>query len=475
MTKLVSALQRHRDMLIVFAVALGFFSALKLNQYMSFSTTFEPADYELVLWNTLHGHFLQMPCSTLSFLGEHFSPILLLILPIYLVAQSPVTLILLHAIGISAAVVPLYLLVREFTSLRWPPLAISLAYFLSRTVNYGLMYDIHPEVLYPFLFFAMFLSIKKQNWRSYYAFLLLSFMIKEDVFVATFGLGLFLVSMGQWKHGLTTSIMSILCLLVVVRFIIPIFQGQAQGSDYRFIAYWSGYGTTQKEVLLNFLNPMKHLDVIFTAGKLKQMFNLFSVFVFLPFVSWRAFVFLVLPNWFMLYSSSNSLMNGPIIYYGMLITPSLFFSSLLGIQSLANKWPKRSVRLFVVLSSLVFLVQLGNSRIFNQIFKDPWQIPTRYTATANQMLDLIPPKVAVSAQVNLISHVPKHPCRSTFPSNLKSVTYIFLDYQGNPWPLTKESYRQLVDSLRNSSNWKIVEERDELLLLRSTIANHSGE
>src|SRR5437773_6828402 len=38
----------------------------------------------------------------------------------------------------------------------------------------------------------------------------------------------------------------------------------------------------------------KHVEVIFTGEKLRQMFNLFSVFQFLPFESWRALAFLVI-------------------------------------------------------------------------------------------------------------------------------------------------------------------------------------
>jgi uncharacterized membrane protein len=459
---------RRLDVYLLFTISSCFFLALKINQHISFRTTFEPADYELILWNTLHGRFLQMVCSPLTFFSEHFSPILLLILPIYAIIQSPITLLVIHAIAISAAVIPLYFLAAQYTTLRWPPLALGIAYVLSRTVNYGLMYDVHPEVFYPVLFFSLFLAYKKSKWSLYYLILFICFMVKEDVFIASFGLGMYLLFSKERKHGFITAGLSLIGLFSIVILVIPFFLGQSSGSDYRFVMYWSGYGSSQKEILLNFLNPLKHFEVIFTVGKLKQMFNLFSVFIFLPFFSWRALIFLVLPNWFILYSSNNGLMNGPIVYYGMLITPFLFFASILGITSSQIIWPTRKDKLILIFSTLIFVVQLGNSRIFKQVFYDPWSIPERYSVTANEIIKLIPPHAAVSAQVNLVPHVPLHPCRSCFPLHLDKADYIFLDYQNNFWPLSELTYLHLVDSLKRSPEWKTISEKDNFCLLKKS-------
>src|SRR5437773_2428432 len=80
------------------------------------------------------------------------------------------------------------------------------------------------------------------------------------------------------------------------------------------------------------------------------------------FVAWRAQAFLVIPNWFMLYSSDNGLMNGPIIYYGLLVAPFLFYASLQGIRVIGERTGPRRERVVFWLATLIFLVQLGNSR-----------------------------------------------------------------------------------------------------------------
>lgn len=454
------------DIYIIFLLFFSFSLALKLNQYYSFSTSFEPADFELVLWNSVHGRILQMPYSQLSFLSEHFSPILLFIVPIYALVQSNITLIVLHTFATCAAVIPLFYLTKEFNNNRWVPIAFALAYFFSRTINYGLMYDIHMEVIYPIIFFCIFLAYKRSNWIAFYICLLLAFMVKEDAFIVSFGLGAYLLAVKKWKHGFITAGISLVNFIIVMVFIIPHFREQISGGDYKFLSYWSGYGSSQGEILFNFLNPVKHFEVIFTVEKLKKMFNMFSVFIFLPFFSWRAFLFLIVPGWFMLYSSDFSQMNSQINYYGMLITPFLFFASILGMESLKQKWTKKKQKLLIVLPALLLLVHLGNSRVFKQLFYKQWQIPERYKTTAMRIIDEIPVNVPISAQVSLVPHVPLHPLRSCFPFNLDATEYIFLDEKGNKWPLQETDYRRIVDSLKSSSDWNIIVEKDNFDFLK---------
>ena len=104
------------------------------------------------------------------------------------------------------------------------------------------------------------------------------------------------------------------------------------------------------QVLVNMLNPIRHFEVLFTSAKLSKMFNLFSVLLLLPLLHWRSLLFLVLPNWFVLYSSDNPLLNGPAIYYGLLILPFLYYGALVTLGSIRQRWPKRGLRAVVALS-----------------------------------------------------------------------------------------------------------------------------
>jgi len=145
-----------------------FFYLLKVNQYNRYEIGFELADFETLVWNTINGRFLEYPSTGLSFLGEHFSPILILLVPIYLIINSPHALLFSQAFFLGIAIIPLYFIARKLTNNRLASLAFCLSFSVSRVVNYGLMYDFHFEAFYPVIIFSAFLSIIYDRWSYYY-------------------------------------------------------------------------------------------------------------------------------------------------------------------------------------------------------------------------------------------------------------------------------------------------------------------
>ncbi len=444
---------RRRDAFVLFALFSALDVAFKLRQFAAFGAGFELADYETMIASVLRGRLLDMPGTSSSFLADHFSPVLLLVAPLYALARSPRTLLVLHALATAAAVFPLHALASRFSARRWPPVAIALAYLVSRVTLNGLMYDVHPEVLYPACFFAAFLAFETRRWGAYAAALALAGTVKEDAFVAFLGLGLFALLRGERRAGLATIGAGVAMLALVVGVVSPHFRPAGASGDYRFVAYWSGYGATQHEILRNFLDPARHARVIFTAEKLRQMFHLLSPFVLLPLVSWPALVGLVLPNLFMLYSSDNGLLNGPILYYGMLVLPFLFYASLLGTSAIARRWPARRETIVTVCATLVLLATAGDSRLPRLLAGFAKPIPERYAVTAPRLARALPADARVCAQVALLSHVPVRADRTVFPLRIERADLVFLDLEGNPWPYSRDGLARAADSLA-ANGWR---------------------
>jgi len=268
-------------------------------------------------------------------------------------------------------------------------------------------------------------------------------MVKEDVFVALFGIGVFLLMKRKWIHGSTTALLSIICLLIVVTVVLPYFQGDTATASYKYSAHWSEYGRTNSEILKNMINPVHNCKVIFTQYKLSKMFNLFSVFLFTPLLGGMFAYPLLIPNLFKIYSSSNPLLNGPLIYYGLLITPFLFTASIIGVVRIAGS-RKHSKKIVLIISILVFLIHLSNSRIFNGISRKAWEIPSR-VATVNEIISDLPSSKSISAQIYLGAHIPVTSRRYYFPNGLGVAEYVLLDTIGNKWPLSAETYVEKVD------------------------------
>ena len=95
---------------VLAALLLG---ALALVRHWTFhSTASDLAVFDQVLWNTIHGRFMESTlslarCEPHSFFGDHFSPALLLILPLYALFPHPETLIVVQTIAPRGRRVPI--------------------------------------------------------------------------------------------------------------------------------------------------------------------------------------------------------------------------------------------------------------------------------------------------------------------------------------------------------------------------------
>jgi hypothetical protein len=264
--------------------------------------------------------------------------------------------------------------------------------------------------------------------------------------------------------GLLTAAAGTVWLLTAVLWIIPAFRSPGDGGEWGFVHYWSGFGTTQGEVLRNLLNPLAHARNLLTPDKLAKSFDVFSVFLFLPLLSGRALVFLVLPPWFILFSSDNPLLWGLSIYYGLLITPFLFRAALDGLANL-RRWTGERRGLVTVAVLGMLLVNLGNSRVGKHLRPSYWEDPQR-VATARAFVGKIPPGEAVAAQIQLQSALPVQGKRYLLPRHLDKARWALFDLEGDPYPVSAEDNQRLLTVLRSDPDWEVVAEADGYVLLR---------
>ena len=97
-----------------------------------------------------------------SFLGTHFSPVLYLLVPVYVLVQRPETLLFLQSLVIGAGGIPVYRLAKQFHG-ETVALALLVAY-LVYPGNLGLNLDnFHPESFLPtFMIFAIYFFLGRR-------------------------------------------------------------------------------------------------------------------------------------------------------------------------------------------------------------------------------------------------------------------------------------------------------------------------
>ncbi|MCS7226334.1 MAG: DUF2079 domain-containing protein, partial [Gloeomargarita sp. SKYB31] len=172
-------IQHLRQPYAPYAVAVTFFIAilsLLLLRYSTFFATYDQGIFNQVYWNSLHGRFFESSLSSgLSVavrldgdvpsvfyhrLGQHFTPALVVWLPIYALAPSPVTLIFLQALLLTAGGIVLYFLARHWLE---PRLAwwITTSYYGAGAVIGPALGNFHDAVQLPLFLFGAVLSLEK--------------------------------------------------------------------------------------------------------------------------------------------------------------------------------------------------------------------------------------------------------------------------------------------------------------------------
>ncbi|WP_214323291.1 DUF2079 domain-containing protein [Nonomuraea sediminis] len=133
-----------------------------------------------------------------SVLGDHWSPILAVLAPLYWVFDGPTTLLVAQAVLLAAAIVPLWVFTWR-TLGRWPAYAVAAAYAISWPVVETVAFDFHEVAFVPLL-----TGVMLERWQAgrrvpviLAAVALLC--VKEDMGLLVAGFGLFLLTRAGWR------------------------------------------------------------------------------------------------------------------------------------------------------------------------------------------------------------------------------------------------------------------------------------
>lgn len=133
-----------------------------------------------------------------SVLGDHFSPILALLAPLYWIADTPATLLVAQAVLMALAAVPLWVFTRRAMGAGAAHL-VAAAYLLSWPVVEAVAFDFH-EVAFAPLATAVMLE-RWQAGRKVHVVLaaLVLLAVKEDMGLLVAGFGLTLLTQRGWR------------------------------------------------------------------------------------------------------------------------------------------------------------------------------------------------------------------------------------------------------------------------------------
>lgn len=493
-----------------------------LNRYYSFYASFDQGIFNQVFWNSLHGQFFQSSLSsTLSTnvvhnhelptvfyhrLGQHFTPALLLWLPLYALFPSPATLVVLQVSFITAAGLVLYVLARHYLN---PPLSalITCSFYGANAVIGPTFSNFHDLSQMPLFVFGLLLAMEKRWWWLFWVLAILTLAVREDAGVVLFGVGFYLIASKRYPQiGLAVCALSLTYMLVLTNLVMPLF---SKDISQRFmIERFGHYVEGQKEastleiILAIASRPWHLIEQLFFLqfwGKIKYLIGQWLPLAFIPAISPAAWMVAGFPllEIFLEQGESHLAIN---IRYALTVVPGLFFGAILwwAKHSQARKPSRRFWAICLSLSLLFSFTSSSSSlnRSFYFLLPDsfrPWVYISltkqwQHVSQLQPLLAQIPPSASVSATTYLIPQLSSRREIIRWPAlqlqndarTVVNVDYCVADlWQLQQYQVAFKDERQLlhqsisiIDQLSNSREYGITGFKDGVILLQKAVASN---
>jgi uncharacterized membrane protein len=431
-------LQKQPGLKLVVGTAIAFFVLcliLLLNRYYSFYASFDQGIFNQVFWNSLHGRFFQSSLSSsLSTnvvhsgevaevyyhrLGQHFTPALLLWLPLYALFPSPVTLSVLQVVLVTAAGIVLYFLAREYLE---PTIAamITASYYGAIAVISPTLTNFHDISQIPLFTFSLLLAMEKRKWWLFWLFAIALLAVREDSGIGLFSVGFYMILSKRFPRiGLAVCTLSFGYMVALTNLIMPLFSADISKRFMmeRFGQYASGDEASTIDIIWGIVsNPWRLLIELFSPffATIGYLLGQWLPLAFVPAISPAAWMVAGFPLLKLFLGKGESVLSIT-IRYAMTIVPGLFYGAILwwSQHPKAFKPSFRRFWVFCICLSLILTIAFNPNRTLYFLIPDsiqPWvyiSLPKQWqhSTRVRSLLAQIPPNASVSATTYLVPHL----------------------------------------------------------------------
>lgn len=333
---------------LVYAVTLFVLSALR---FLSYNTDgYDLAIFDQVVWNSLRGRLFEntiLPDAPLL-IGQRFSPILLALVPLYAVWNSPLVLLGVQAGALAGGAFPLYWFARERLG-RELGLVIAAAYFLYPPLHYVNLAEFHEVALAVPLFALASFFLLRRRFVPFLVSLGLTLLVKEEMGLTAIAFGVY-VFFFQHKRWLGTglALFGAVWMVVILQFFLPSIAQGTFGAGYYYFGKGIAAGVGRYEYLGQSLPEIigtlvTRPDVVFqhviALPKVEYLLRLLTPLAFIPLIGEVAI--LALPTLASSLLSDYSRQYSIEHHYAAPLAPFLFFAVVIGLARML-RWGNRA-------------------------------------------------------------------------------------------------------------------------------------
>lgn len=518
--------------LVIFgAIAFFLFSlTLTLHRHYTFYSTTGQGLFNQIFWNGLHGRFFktslasvvsaeviyggEIPTVTHNYLGQHFTPSILLGLPLYRFFPHGVTLIIIQVTLVTVAGLVLYALAREYLNSLVAGM-ITCSFYSATAILGPTLSNFDPFSQLPFLVFSALLALEKRLWWLFALLILWILGVREDAGLIVLGMGVYLILSKRYSRlGIGLSVLSVTYMLTVTYTIMPQFSADINQSLLinKFGQYVNRDEASVVEVIWGMISQPWLLiwELIFPPVKtLKYLVNQGLPLVFIPAFAPAAWCISSFPLLLLLLGQGLSVLSIT-LRYAMGVVPGLFYGAILwwsgqGFHNFTDNAHQLKPRLLTrrfqriwlgcMVVSIVLTITANPGRTFYFMVPDsvnPWilvSLPEQWehASKIRSIIDRIPWDASVSATGEIVPHLSEREELIRLPGiefrneegDRQTVEYVVADL----WRLQKyqSAFTQerhllyynvvLIDTLLQQRSYGILRFEDGVILLGQKAGN----
>ncbi|QMU80275.1 DUF2079 domain-containing protein [Streptacidiphilus sp. PB12-B1b] len=422
------------------------------------TTGFDLGIFEQVVRCYAHGRLPVVDLKGPGFqeLGDHFSPILATLAPLYRAWPSPAVLLLAQAALFALAVVPLARWAQRAMgpAVAW---AVGLGYGASWGIASAVGFDFH-EVCFavPLLAFSL-AALGQGRLRAASGWSLPLLLVKEDLGLTVAVIGVLIAWRGGRRLGWATAAAGLVGSALEVLVVIPAFN---PGGHY---TYLDGLDSAPAGAS-GLPGQLYRLTVGLVAAPDPKALTLVLLLAPTAFLALRsALLWAAVPTLVWRFASDNPLYWGTNAQYSAVLMPVVFAAFL---DALARRpADARSLRHYLVVQLAVTALLLPQFPLVQLAQPGTWRADPRI-AGARRIMDLIPDGASVAAGNRLVPQLTDRATVTEFGLSARPAPrWIMLDTatpQG--WPITAAQQADLVDRAR-TEGYRTVADADGFLLL----------
>ena len=340
--------------MLIYMIYISYASILRYDNY--FAGKFDLGNMAQTVWNTAHGDIFRLtdPNATreVSRLAFHSDFILILFAPFYWIWEDPRMLLIIQTVVVAVGGIFVFLIANHILKNKNISLVLTLSYFINPGVNFANLYDFHSVTLATTFLLATFYFLFKKKYGYMLFFLILSVVTKEEVWVISGLIGLYLFFNERKRAlGAIIAIVSFSFFYILIEYLMP----KNLGKEHFALSYYSYIGETPFEIVINiFLNPLQTIKTLLLPDRILFIKQIFLPVGFISFLAPLMLIFAV-PDLAINLLSSNPPLHQIYYQYSATITPFVFIAAIFGIRFLKSKMPRIP---YNVLSLIIILFSL---------------------------------------------------------------------------------------------------------------------